>query len=206
MTRRIGVRESFIFVVAVIFLVGGTVSVFAASTICNQGVCVQTWQQDTAVPGVAPGYSYRTGENLSEGAPSVENFPIDFGQRCSLQVDGQVYGQPLILTNVKIGTITYSSVAYVVTQKDKVYAIQATPPSSGNTCNMLLEADLLQNNFQQNNPVMSPVNCMNVGGGTQSCQNTIGPNIGILGTPAIALDGPGNSTGTLYVLGYESVQ
>jgi hypothetical protein len=87
-----------------------------------------------------------------------------------------------------------------VTQNDKVYSIQATPPSSGSTCKVLLEADLLQNNFQQNNPVMSPVNCLNVGGMQASCQTTIGPKIGILGTPVIALDGPGNTTGTLYVV------
>jgi hypothetical protein len=91
MTKRVGCGEWCIFAVAaVLFLPWATVSAFAASTICNQGVCVQTWQQDTGVPGVGSGYSYRTGENLNETTITAENFPSDFGQRCSVQLDGQV--------------------------------------------------------------------------------------------------------------------
>ena len=40
----------------------------AAAQICNIGVCVTTWQQDTGVPDISAGGVYRTGENLMESA------------------------------------------------------------------------------------------------------------------------------------------
>lgn len=47
----------------------------AAAQICNSGVCITTWQQDTGVPDVAAGGVYRTGQNLLESKinPSTLN-------------------------------------------------------------------------------------------------------------------------------------
>ena len=117
-------------------------SLATAQTMCSSGVCVLTWQNDT----------YRTGDNLNETTLTYGNLGKDtFGQRCSFQVDGQVYAQPLVVTNVTIAGTQYVSVVYIVTQNDSVYAFNGTPPSSGNTCQKLIgPVSLLNNNFTAN--------------------------------------------------------
>jgi len=146
-----------------------------------------TWQNDT----------YRTGDNLNETTLTYSSVGKDtFGQLCSAQLDGQVYAQPLVVTNVTIGSTFYPSVVYVVTQKDSVYAINGTPPSSGNTCQVLLgPVSLLNGNFS-GQPTMSAVDCANIGMG--HC-DTIKPMVGVLGTPVINVNSTSN-TGTLYVV------
>jgi hypothetical protein len=72
---------------------------------------VLTWQQDRG----------RTGQNLSEGMLTSSTLTSqNFGQLCHADLDGQVYAQPLVVTNVTVsanGTATnYASVVYVVTQ------------------------------------------------------------------------------------------
>jgi len=62
-------------------------------------ICVTTWQQDTNVDGVCSGCSYRTELNLSEGSLVASNLST-FGELCSQQLDGQIYGQPLVATGV----------------------------------------------------------------------------------------------------------
>jgi hypothetical protein len=120
-------------------------------------VCVLTWQQDTGTD-IGAGYSYRTGQNLKENTITAEAFAnnpnLDFGQLCSAQLDGQVYAQPLIVTPVTIHGYT-GPVAYVVTENDTVYAIQATPPTSGNQCNVVWSVSLLLNNLQGGQPTMT---------------------------------------------------
>lgn len=80
----------------------------AAQQICTSStsVCVTTWQQDTGVPDVSAGGVYRTGENLMESTIVAGTFNSNgFGQICSTDtvaggpLDGQVYAQPLVLTN-----------------------------------------------------------------------------------------------------------
>ncbi|MGA8764393.1 MAG: hypothetical protein WB562_16115 [Candidatus Sulfotelmatobacter sp.] len=56
-----------------------------------------TWQNDT----------HRTGRNLSEGALVAPLSGINFGQLCNIQLDGQIYAQPLVETNVTIGGTSY---------------------------------------------------------------------------------------------------
>ena len=148
--------------------------------------CVLTWQND----------NLRTGQNLNETSITYQTIATDgFGQRCSVALDGQVYAQPLVVTNVTIGNYT-GPVVYVVTENDSVYAIQGTPPASGTLCNILLgPVSLLQNNFS-GQPVMSAASCLNIGAG--GC-GTIAPKVGILGTPVINIDS-GGATGTLYVV------
>ncbi|HVI08163.1 MAG TPA: hypothetical protein VND65_07690 [Candidatus Binatia bacterium] len=53
---------------------------------------VTTWQNDT----------HRTGQNLKEGTLVPPLSAINFGQLCNVPLDGQVYAQPLVETNVTI--------------------------------------------------------------------------------------------------------
>jgi hypothetical protein len=54
------------------------------STICSGTGCV-----------------YRTGQNLQETTVTYSNLTKDtFGQFCNYALDGQVYGQPLVVTGV----------------------------------------------------------------------------------------------------------
>lgn len=100
-------------------------------------VCTLTWQQDSNLPAgsACSGCSYRTGENLLEPVliPSaIQN--SHFGQLCSAGLDGQVFAQPLVVTDVTMtvngGQHFYPLVAYVVTMYDTLYAISGTPPGS----------------------------------------------------------------------------
>jgi hypothetical protein len=51
---------------------------------CSTDVCVLTWQNDT----------YRTGDNLSESSITSSSIKTNnFGQLCSVGLDGQVYAQ-----------------------------------------------------------------------------------------------------------------
>lgn len=89
------------------------------------GINFTTWQQDD--PAICPhGCVYRTGQNLKEGILNNGLSPTTFGQFCNYTVDGQIYGQPLVVKNVTIGTFT-GTVAYVVTQNGSVYAFDGTP-------------------------------------------------------------------------------
>lgn len=203
MKLRASVRQSCAVIVFVgVILASSAKFATAQSQICNQGVCVKTWQQDTGTT-TPPGFSYRTGENLRESIITPASFhqqDFDFGQLCSAQLDGQIYGQPLVATNVTIPSLNYTGpVAYVVTQNDSVYAIQATPPASGNACNILLGPVSLLNGNLANQPTMSAVGCANVGGGPDSCKNTMGPTVGVLSTPVLNID-PSGTTGTLYLV------
>jgi|HubBroStandDraft_6_1064221.scaffolds.fasta_scaffold07720_2 hypothetical protein len=65
-----------------------------SQTMCTgaaNAACVLTWQND----------NYRTGQNLSEGILLSSNVP-SIGQLCSKKLDGQVFAQPLVVTNVTI--------------------------------------------------------------------------------------------------------
>ena len=78
--------------------------------------------------------SQSTGANLTETQLTPSNVnAADFGQLYNTPLDGQVYAEPLVLTNVTIaagpntvGTPgTYNSVVFVATQNDSLYAINA---------------------------------------------------------------------------------
>ncbi len=156
----------------------------SAQTLCATGtVCVTTWQND----------NYRTGQNLSESTITYQTIATnDFGQLCSVPLDGQVYAQPLVVTGVQFQGGPARTVVYVVTQNDSIYAIDGT------TCEVLnggVPVSLLVNNFA-GQPTMAAASCDDVGGG--GCF-TIAPVVGILGTPVIAIDTT-NNVGTLYVV------
>jgi len=89
-------------------------TVLTAQNLCTTGVCVLTWQNDQG----------RTGNNLNEGTlTSSVVGGSGFGQLCSVALDGQVFGQPLVVTNVVINSVQHNYVVYVVTQNDSLYAI-----------------------------------------------------------------------------------
>ena len=163
---------------------------------CNGNtVCVLTWQQDTGTDMTA-GYAYRTGQNLNDSITSSSFNNNGFGQKCLANLDGQVYAQPLVVTNVSFLGKPATTVVYVVTQNDTVYAIDGT------NCTILNPGgtSLLYNNPNQGTTVMTAVDCTTIGG--MKC-SSINPRVGVLGTPVIHLSSSSNaSAGTLYVVAH----
>jgi hypothetical protein len=169
-------------------------------------VSVLTWHNDTA----------RTGQNLNEGTllygPTNGVSTSNFGQLCSAQLDGQVYAQPLVVSNIKDVNGNLQNVVFVVTQNDSLYAFNAPPPSTGSTCSLMT----FHVTTQPPNPLaflstgatngQSAADCGQLG--DTKC-GTIGPKIGILGTPVVyAVAGPpAKSTynsGMLYIYGLKT--
>lgn len=163
-----------------------------AQTMCGGGTgtaCVLTWQND----------NWRTGQNLNETSITYQSFGnpnFKFGQLCSAALDGQVYAQPLVVTNVTIPPVMghlYKSVVYVVTQNDTLYALQGDPTDT-------LKAPCSILNGTSGTSLLSflptgqyPAECDKIGG--KGCL-TVKPSVGILGTPVINI----GSTGTIYLV------
>ncbi len=67
----------------------------------------------------------RTGVNPFDTALTIRNVnPLTFGKKFDLPVDGQVYAQPLVVSNISIGGVVHS-VLVVATEHDSVYAFDA---------------------------------------------------------------------------------
>ncbi|HKR27330.1 MAG TPA: hypothetical protein VJS11_07735, partial [Acidobacteriaceae bacterium] len=67
----------------------------------------------------------RTGANLHETVLTPANVNVkQFGMLFHHVVDDQVYGQPLIVTNVQVGGGTHD-VVYITTVNNSVYAFDA---------------------------------------------------------------------------------
>ncbi len=130
-------------------------------------VSVTTYHNDNA----------RTGQNTQETILTPSNVNSqNFGKLFALTLDGTVYAQPLILANLSIGGSTHN-VAYVATEHDSVYAIDA-----------------------DNGTIYAQTSLIPSGGSTVSSANDLGcgdliPEIGITGTPVID-----PNTKTLYVV------
>src|SRR5258708_12099421 len=63
----------------------------------------------------------RTGVNPFDTALTVKNVnPLTFGKKFDLPVDGQVYAQPLVVTNITIGEVLHS-VLFLPTLQYTVY-------------------------------------------------------------------------------------
>jgi hypothetical protein len=68
----------------------------------------------------------RTGQNTKETILTPANVgSTGFGKLFSVPVDGAVYAQPLILTDVIVAGVVHNNVAYVSTEHDTVYAIDS---------------------------------------------------------------------------------
>src|ERR1700730_16041467 len=151
-------------------------------------VDVWTWHNDNG----------RTGQNTSETTLTPSNVnSTSFGQACSYPVDGQVFGQPLVLAgNLTILGNPYTSVVYVVTQNDSVYLFSGSPPTSGNTCTLIASA------VTGTSTGLLPtgegaVMCSDIGDGMCAI---ISPTVGILGTPVID-----EKSNTIYLVTYSSI-
>jgi outer membrane protein assembly factor BamB len=145
-----------------------------ASISSRAQVNVTTWHNDLA----------RTGVNTQETILTTTNVNVSqFGRLFQVQVDGQVYAQPLVLSGVEIGGGTHN-VVYVATEHDSVYALDA-----------------------DNGTIYAQVSLIPSGGTTVNANSDlvpacgdITPEVGITGTPVI--DPAGN---TLYVVAKSKV-
>jgi uncharacterized repeat protein (TIGR03803 family) len=140
---------------------------------------VTTWHND----------NLRTGQNTNEIVLTPTNLSTsNFGQLCSVALDGQVYAQPLVLANVTFNGTQYSSLVYVVTLQNTLYVINGTPPAPGSPCTIVAYISLTPAG-------QYPADCKYLG--SQNC-TVIAPAVGALGTPVIQT--APNSIGTLYVV------
>ena len=134
-----------------------------------QNVNVTTWQNDT----------YRSGNYPQESTLLYNKLNrLNFGQLCAQQLDGQVYAQPLVVTNVNFaGYSAPQTVAYVATQNNTVYAISGASTNVTPACTILGSPLNLGQVLGQ-----YPADCAHLGG--SKCK-VVAPNVGILGTPVI---------------------
>ncbi|MCZ7358131.1 MAG: hypothetical protein O8C66_09445 [Candidatus Methanoperedens sp.] len=97
---------------------------------------LQTQQNICAEAGETPlvtqhNDNNRSGANLNEVILNTSNVnPAQFGKLYTLQVDGQIYAQPLYLCNVNIPNQGIHNVIYIATMHNTVYAFDADDPNA----------------------------------------------------------------------------
>jgi hypothetical protein len=158
-------------------LVGG------CPTTAGNSVCLTTYQGGASRLGFNPNEPV-----LTQAAITATTGPT-FHKQYSVSVNGAIYGQPLVLPNVTMGSVTYTDVVYVATEQDWVYAIDSA------TGNILWSTNLAPSGYI---PLVST---------DLKCSNILpAPGyIGVTGTPVIDLSrnqGPGQTitSGVLYAV------
>src|SRR5438132_2748031 len=118
----------------------------------------------------------RTGANLTETTLTLGDVNVSrFGLLFSYPVDGQVYAQPLYLSNVTLPDGSVHNIVLVETEHDSVYAFDANNPTAGPNGNGIL----WQNSF------ISPANGIRTISAADVSCTVITPEIGITDTPVI---------------------
>jgi outer membrane protein assembly factor BamB len=146
---------------------------FAQGPFSANGVIVSTYHNDNA----------RTGRNLQENILTPASVGSGkFGKIRSLAVDGDVYAQPLYLSNLIVAGKS-RNVVFVATQHDSVYAFD------GDDGTQLWKVSFLIG------PGVSSLNAV-----ADLHQSDIKPEVGITGTPVIRVDKMDASKNTLYVV------
>jgi len=126
----------------------------------------------------ANGDNNRTNANLHESHLTPQNVrPNSFGKLGAFPADGQIYAQPLYVSNLLFPNGAAHNVLFITTMHNTVYAYDADMPSAGG---LLWQVNLGQ---------PFPTTLWN------APYTDISPEIGILGTGAIDLD-----SGVLYVV------
>ncbi len=111
----------------------------------------------------------RTGVNALESKLTPANVnAVSFGRRAAIAVQGDVYAQPLYISNVTTADGTTRNLVIVATQHDQVYAIDTTT-----------QAIVWQRSFLDSSGLVTPVPADDV-----SCGD-IANEVGITGTPVL---------------------
>jgi hypothetical protein len=127
--------------------------------------------------------NFRTGQNTQEALLTPANVNSgQFGKLFSLAVDGQVYAQPLYVSNLAIAGGTHN-VVFVATEHDSVYAFEADSGAQLWKASMVDGAHGVPSGTSETTINSADVQC-----------DDINPQYGITATPVIDLN-----TNTIYV-------
>jgi hypothetical protein len=133
--------------------------------------CVFAARAQAQVDVTTVGYgNLRTNANLQETQLRPENVnPVQFGKLFSFQVDGQVYAQPLYVSQLQLAPDVSRNVLFVATMHNSVFAFDADSPSN--------KGLIWQTNLGPSVPAANY--------GTSRPYTDIFPEVGILSTPVI---------------------
>ncbi len=146
----------------------------AVSAQTNLGTAVLTYHNDNTREGANTNEAILTPGNVNSSG---------FGRLFTYPVDGYVFAQPLIMTNVNIPGKGAHNVVFVCTEHDTVYAFDADS-NAGTTGGLLWQTNL----------GISAVTPNNDFGNRYGPYHDVNPEMGITGTPVID-----PASGTLYV-------
>ncbi len=157
-----------------ILLFGTVFTLFLTAAVAKGGVNVLVYHNDNG----------RTGDNLRETALTLANVKVNtFGKLFTYAVDGDVYAQPLYVSDLSVPGAGVRNVVFVATEHNSVYAFDAET-DAGSTGGLLWHV-----NLGPSVATPSPDFGNRYGGFLE-----LAPEVGITGTPVIDL-----ASETLYV-------